>query len=599
MPKHPARPRDPGGLLSHAHAEIFQVLGVNASIVSYEPEWKITDSPQWRVLHVEPSVLPFEIEHGVEASRYHYNSQRLEQAERTRRSVLGRYGGLADFFVPLVREQTSRGVLVVGPFAMSRPTSAEVLQRWRRITGRQGHLTDAEFAHYVSMTLSTLVLSPAQVETLRRFLASIAALIAGEGSAAAELAKADALRPELERARLDEHVWEAAHSMINEQTGRSWQSYHRRGDLQSLGMSATPDHVVVGLLASAEANLDPVDRVLNRNAFQRACVELARARGGVISGQVGDHGVTFLSRTGTKHSQHDRVLNLAGKAAALAKSRFGMQLHLGSSSLPRSAALSDHYEAALAAAESALSRKLALVREPSARLGHGAAIGQLRQELGALAETEPEKLGTSFDRYIELVASRSGYRLETARAHLEAGFDGIARALLAGGVLDARSMEQAYQELDRAERSVRTVAELFVVYRRAVADLSQVAEHPRSADRDFRVRRALRYLESHYDEPLTLARVAKLSGLTWTHFSRLFRRQQRTPFAVYLRRLRVERAKRLLSNTSLEVKRIAQACGFTSQHYFARSFRSVTGTTPLGWRRTGGGRSSKRANKKS
>ncbi|HEV8245547.1 MAG TPA: AraC family transcriptional regulator [Polyangiaceae bacterium] len=530
--------------------------------------------------------MPFEIEHGVESGRYHYNGECVERARQQKKPVLGQFGGLADLFVPIVREQLTRAVLVVGPFATTRPTSVEVFERWRRITGRQGHPSDAEFAHYLSTTLSTLVMNETQIATFSDFLSHFAALLAGEGPPEKHVARMDVLRPELERARLDERVWTTARSMVSERTSRSWSSPHVAGDLKKLGLSHAPDRVVVGLLVNIERDPDPVDELLKRDAFQRACVELARSADSMISGQVGDHGVTFLSRTGgPSTTRHEKLLGLANKAATLARQRFGMRLHLGSSGLSKSAPLSDHYEAALAAAESALSQGLSVVREAEPRPRQGTALGKLRRELAALAEQDPKTLPARFDRYLESVALHCGYRLEAARAHVEAGFEDIAPALFESGALDPRSVTEAQNDLERAASEARTVSDLFSVYRRVVRDLSDAAIHPRTSEQDFRLRRALTHIQRHYQEQLTLQAVARVAGMTPDHFSRLFRRRERMTFAVHLRQLRIERSKQLLTNTNLEVNRIAKLCGFASQHYFNRTFQTVVGTAPLEWRK--------------
>jgi transcriptional regulator GlxA family with amidase domain len=52
----------------------------------------------------------------------------------------------------------------------------------------------------------------------------------------------------------------------------------------------------------------------------------------------------------------------------------------------------------------------------------------------------------------------------------------------------------------------------------------------------------------------------------------------------YLRRQRIERARRLLRETDLPVGAIALQVGFNDFSYFARTFREVVGVTPRGYR---------------
>ena len=410
--------------------------------------------------------------------------------------------------------------------------------------------------------------------------------MAGEGQSAALLAEADSLRDELEQARLVDEMWDAARSMVHEWTHRSWSSPHRGGDLKRLGLSAPPDQLVVGLMVSLQRDADPVDDLMRRDAFQRACVALARSESGLLSGQVGDHGVTFLS--GARESAKQRrkkLLALANKAAGLAARRFGISLHLGASPMVGPTSLTAHYEAALGAAESALSQRARIVHASSDPRRPNPGLGELRRQLRELGEHQPDLLPARFDRFIEAVKMRSGYRLEPARAHLEAGLERIAEALVGGGALESSSFEDACVELDRTARQARTVTDLFAAYRRMVADLSEAVHHPSLAHHDRRIRRAIAYVERHYSEKLSLTTVARVAGFAPNYFSRLFKRRERVTLELYIRGLRIERAKQLLATTDLEVKRVAQLSGFATQHYFARVFRRAAGTTPLGWRR--------------
>jgi AraC family transcriptional regulator len=67
--------------------------------------------------------------------------------------------------------------------------------------------------------------------------------------------------------------------------------------------------------------------------------------------------------------------------------------------------------------------------------------------------------------------------------------------------------------------------------------------------------------------------------------TRAFRRELGCTPGDYQRRLRVERAARLLRDTSMPLADVAAACGFCDQSHLARSFRHVLGCTPSDYRR--------------
>jgi AraC-like DNA-binding protein len=495
---------------------------------------------------------------------------------RERRIVVAERGGFSDLFAPIAVGGRMAAILITGPFSTARPGAAAILERWRRLTGRQGHTGDPEFVHYVSTTLSTLVLEPRLLSSYKRLLLCFARLLAGEERGGAVLAAADTLRAEVEQARFVERVWDVAHAMVDIRTCRRWTSAFQSADLAGIGMSRPADDVVVGLVVNRRPGLEPVDEIVRRDAFQRACVELARRARDAASGRIGDHGVTFLGRG------RRALIDLAGRSAAMARRRFDLGLHLGISALPGDVSLAERYAAALQAAESALVKGLDFfeirseVRVP---------LVDMRRHLAALVEERPRSLPARFDRYVEAVARHTGFRLDPARAHLEVGFAQIAESLVGSGTLEEKGLADLHEALEQSARDARTVAELGAAYRRAVADLCEAVERPAPAHRDRSIRRAVEHMRQHYAEPLTLASVARVAGFAPCHFSTLFRRHEGMTFSRHVCRLRLERAKELLTRTDLNLERIARLSGFRSREYFARVFRSVVGKTPMAWRR--------------
>ena len=51
-----------------------------------------------------------------------------------------------------------------------------------------------------------------------------------------------------------------------------------------------------------------------------------------------------------------------------------------------------------------------------------------------------------------------------------------------------------------------------------------------------------------------------------------------------MRRVRIERARRLLDTTDFEISRIAYQTGFSSQSHLQTMFKRETGYTPREWR---------------
>ena len=99
------------------------------------------------------------------------------------------------------------------------------------------------------------------------------------------------------------------------------------------------------------------------------------------------------------------------------------------------------------------------------------------------------------------------------------------------------------------------------------------------------VRRALRYVATHYAEPLHIADVAGKLHLSPDYFGVLFRRIVGENFNTYLMRIRIEESKLLLLSTNDSLTDIAIATGFSDQSYFCKVFKKHTGITPGKYRR--------------
>jgi AraC-like DNA-binding protein len=225
-------------------------------------------------------------------------------------------------------------------------------------------------------------------------------------------------------------------------------------------------------------------------------------------------------------------------------------------------------------------------------------LRRLRQELGQSVEEQPAQLSARFERYLEAVALRCGSRLDAARTHLEVGFERMTDGLVASGGLESKSFRSLCDALDRAASGAHSPADLFGAYRTAVADLSLAVQKPVAARRERNLRSALEYIQQHYAEPLRLEKVARIAGFGPDHFSALFKAQEQVSFAEYVRRLRLERAKQLLTDTELGVARVAELAGFGSAQYFCHSFRRHVGMTPRDHRENSRKSNRRRAQKK-
>ncbi|HET6741455.1 MAG TPA: AraC family transcriptional regulator [Kribbella sp.] len=98
----------------------------------------------------------------------------------------------------------------------------------------------------------------------------------------------------------------------------------------------------------------------------------------------------------------------------------------------------------------------------------------------------------------------------------------------------------------------------------------------------------IRFVQEHLRQNLatrqSVAELAKLAGLSTSHFSALFKQSAGMGVLEYLRRLRNARARELLITTALPVAEIAERVGYSDPLYFSRQFHAVNGVSPTAFR---------------
>jgi AraC family transcriptional regulator len=126
---------------------------------------------------------------------------------------------------------------------------------------------------------------------------------------------------------------------------------------------------------------------------------------------------------------------------------------------------------------------------------------------------------------------------------------------------------------------------------RLLASASRVAtsERPKGGKlAQWRLKRAIDYVEARLDEAVSLADVASSAGLTRMHFAAQFRAATGLRPHEYLLRRRIERAQQMLVGTGMSVVDVALSVGFQTQSHFTSVFKRYAGQPPRAWRESRG-----------
>jgi AraC family transcriptional regulator len=98
-------------------------------------------------------------------------------------------------------------------------------------------------------------------------------------------------------------------------------------------------------------------------------------------------------------------------------------------------------------------------------------------------------------------------------------------------------------------------------------------------------RKAVAYIAEHLAQPISLAALAGLVGLSSCYFCRAFRQSFGMPPQRYQLSQRIERAKTLLAKHTASVTDVSYTVGYNDTSAFCTAFRRLTGLTPSAYRR--------------
>ena len=93
--------------------------------------------------------------------------------------------------------------------------------------------------------------------------------------------------------------------------------------------------------------------------------------------------------------------------------------------------------------------------------------------------------------------------------------------------------------------------------------------------------RTRRYIREHYgNADLSLADIADYSEVSKNHLSWEFARETGENISDVIARTRIQEAKKLLVETTINTYEIAEKTGYANAETFCRAFRKITGTSP-------------------
>ncbi len=102
---------------------------------------------------------------------------------------------------------------------------------------------------------------------------------------------------------------------------------------------------------------------------------------------------------------------------------------------------------------------------------------------------------------------------------------------------------------------------------------------------DYRIQTLVDFVRQNHHRKISPEEVAQLVNLSTSRVQHLFKKETGLSIIAYQKKLQIEKARALLSQTVLSVKEVCTAIGAQHPNRFSKEFKQVIGTTPTQYRK--------------
>ncbi len=159
----------------------------------------------------------------------------------------------------------------------------------------------------------------------------------------------------------------------------------------------------------------------------------------------------------------------------------------------------------------------------------------------------------------------------------------LSRAAIEGGASTTDIFPISSQFLQQVY-SINSLDELCIQLQYTIETFIESLFHTPEDSNNKLVINAIRYINEHCTENLSLSLVADKFHISPAYLSTIFKQNTTMSFKEYSNMIKIEEGKRLLLNTNYAILDIAISCGFEDQSYFSKVFKKYVGITPKQFR---------------
>ena len=113
-----------------------------------------------------------------------------------------------------------------------------------------------------------------------------------------------------------------------------------------------------------------------------------------------------------------------------------------------------------------------------------------------------------------------------------------------------------------------------------IVETTQKIENNRSDKSESLIEKAENYINKNYMKDISLDDISRYCNISSYYFSKLFKQETGENYVEYLSRVRIENAKKMLTESEASIKEISYSVGFSDPNYFSRAFKKYEGVSP-------------------
>ncbi len=575
-------------------------LDLEVWIVSHE------NSERWfEIRRHQRTAWPIDLDffYGKREERQRYDQAQIRRVMEKKETFSAEHGGLSTLYVPLFHKGKVAGTLLTGVFLKKIPDASTLIRYWKELAGNDSVESNPDFIKYVRTFLQCPLVEEPVYHALQEAMEIYAKVLMDETHPEAACQRVGELREKVFSQHTPQRLWLDVLIKNNRFYPPTWFPLHHPStsagrvmawEKIEMGIQRPPDTILALRVDNLRTHMgNELELVLRDYRLQWEIFKFSKSLPNTVASPLEDYGVLFFFSPSPGLNPVQIKLEILDRIDAISKfaeSRLKVKLLAGVS---RCTSPTDDISRVFREAVTALGfcgplgRPILFYEDvrtnptiPPPENFHQLSKRLIEAHLkGLTGEIEGVR-----NEYIDKILTQSAGRPEIMRLHFLYTAGEIVDALRKRSLVPAENLSFAFGDFERQLHGAGTIADLVLFFREFLKRLLTLNLKPQAASQEIRLEKVRRYLDENFNLDLKMERVARENGFSTSVFARGFKKTTGAGFSAYLRKIRLENAKKLLGSSRLSVTQISQECGFNNLQYFFDVFKRATGKTPQEFR---------------